>query len=359
MSVWLLFVWLLIILNTAYWVWMMVSICAVPNSSSCEHNEDSITLIVVFKDSYDLVSQHLTHWLNQSATMDLLLVHDGEAGSEFDELGRMISEYPNVRLIAHSKKNIGKKEALEKALSQTSSRWVILTDDDGIPSSSEWVSKSVAHARLTDVEIVLLYGPYLKEKGWLQRSVRFENVLTAWQYFSWWNAGKPYMGIGRNILYGQGVYLQFKNSNPEIASGDDDLFFQSVGTIQNTQALLDPDTFVYSAPPKSLNAWLRQKGRHLTTASSYPWTVKYPLGAFSVSQILVFFAFTWMLWNYSPVIGLLFVIRWLLFFAFGKKALKALHEESLYFYLPFLDVLHGLYLFIMALIMPLRSTKTW
>ena len=54
MSVWLLFVWLLIILNTAYWVWMMVSIGEVPNSSSSEHNEGSVTLIVVFKDSYNL-----------------------------------------------------------------------------------------------------------------------------------------------------------------------------------------------------------------------------------------------------------------------------------------------------------------
>ena len=158
----------------------------------------------------------------------------------------------------------GRKEALKKALSQTSSRWVILTDDDGIPSSSAvGIKKCGTCARRTDAEIVLLYGPYLKEKGWLQRSVRFENVLTAWQYFSWWNAGKPYMGVGRNILYGQSVYRQFKNSNPEIASGDDDLFFQSVGTSQNTQALLDPDTFVYSAPPKSVNAWLPTEGKAL------------------------------------------------------------------------------------------------
>ena len=137
------------------------------------------------------------------------------------------------------------------------------------------------------------------------------------------------------------------------------LFFQIVGNRDNTTALLDPDTFVYSAPPESLKEWLNQKGRHLRASSSYAWKIKYVLGAFSVSQIVVFFAFIWMLWNYSPVLGLLMLVRWVLFFTFGKKALKMLQEESLYPYLPFLDLLHGLYLFTMAILLPFRSTKTW
>ena len=51
------------------------------------------------------------------------------------------------------------------------------------------------------IEVVLGYGAYKKYPGFLNKLIRFETFHTALQYFSYALAGKPYMGVGRNLSY--------------------------------------------------------------------------------------------------------------------------------------------------------------
>lgn len=361
MSIWLLIVGALLIFNTVYWVWMMHSIGEVPASSSDLHNASSVSLIVVFRLSHTLPRRQIERWmLQRGVSLRLCLFHDGESNqAELDELRKFIARWPQITLQVLPKKGSGKKHALADALADVESEWVILTDDDGIPQSHQWITKAVSHAQRSGAQIVILYGPYLRRSGWLQRSIRFENVVTAWQYFSWWRAGRPYMGVGRNLLYSREVCDAYRIIQPEIASGDDDLFFQDVAGRYPVSALIDPDTFVYSEPPDSLTKWLIQKTRHLTTAPHYPWRIKFLLGSFSISQISIPIAFGYLLLKFSYLLGILLGVRWILFYILGRRSLKILQEEALYPYLPILDVLHGLYLGVVAVVWPFRSTKKW
>jgi hypothetical protein len=85
-------------------------------------------------------------------------------------------------------------------------------------------------------EIVLGYGAYHKKKGFLNKLIRWETFHTALQYFSYALAGRPYMGVGRNLSYKKTVFFRHKgfSAHNHVASGDDDLFISTAATNINT-----------------------------------------------------------------------------------------------------------------------------
>ena len=92
------------------------------------------------------------------------------------------------------------------------------------------------------VEVVLGYGAYKKTKGFLNKVIRFETFHTALQYFGYELAGKPYMGVGRNLAYRRDVFLRNKgfSSINHIPSGDDDLFINQVANKKKYNGSIRP-----------------------------------------------------------------------------------------------------------------------
>jgi len=103
-------------------------------------------------------------------------------------------------------------------------------------------------------------------------------------------AGKPYMGVGRNLSYKKDVFLRNKgfSSINQIPSGDDDLFINQVATPSNTKIVIDQDAHTLSEPKKTWSAWMTQKYRHYTTAKYYKASHKFLLGLYSFSLFLVY-----------------------------------------------------------------------
>jgi hypothetical protein len=100
------------------------------------------------------------------------------------------------------------------------------------------------------IEVVLGYGAYKKYPGMLNKFIRFETFHTALQYFSYALAGKPYMGVGRNLSYRKDIFVRNKgfSSINQIPSGDDDLFINMVATKENTAVVIDKDAHTLSEP---------------------------------------------------------------------------------------------------------------
>jgi hypothetical protein len=123
------------------------------------------------------------------------------------------------------------------------------------------------------------------------------------QYLSFAMAGKPYMGVGRNLAYRKSVF--FKNrgfaSHLKIKSGDDDLFVNEIATKENTGIEFSPASFTRSVPEKKFSSWYYQKKRHLTTGKYYRTKHKVLLGIELLSRILFYILFAVGL-NYSSLI---------------------------------------------------------
>jgi hypothetical protein len=120
-------------------------------------------------------------------------------------------------------------------------------------------------------EIVIGYGPYVKEKTFLNKLIRFDAFTIALQYLSYGLAGKAYMGVGRNLSYKKELFFRNKGfaTHYHINSGDDDLFVNQAATTSNVAVVLSKDSFTYSLPAKEMNEWTRQKSRHLSTSGLY------------------------------------------------------------------------------------------
>ena len=166
---------------------------------------------------------------------------------------------------------------------------MLLTDADCTPATPNWIKEMVS-SYTGNTEVVLGYGPYKKEKGLLNLLIRFDTFLVAVNYLSFALAGKPYMGVGRNLSYKKSLFIKNKGfiSHYNIASGDDDLFISEVANKKNTAICIEPDSFVFSEPKKSLKQWIKQKRRHFTTGKKYKLPVQLLLGLFTITQWLFY-----------------------------------------------------------------------
>jgi cellulose synthase/poly-beta-1,6-N-acetylglucosamine synthase-like glycosyltransferase len=227
----------------------------------------------------------------------------------------------------------GKKFPLSIGIKETKNNILLLTDADCMPASNQWINRMISGYYDPKTEIVLGYGPYNKEKSFVNLLVRYDTFMVAMQYLSMALAGKPYMGVGRNLSYQKSLFYKTRGfiSHYNISSGDDDLFISQVANKHNTAIELSPESFVYSKPKQSFKEWFKQKRRHLTTSSKYKAGVKFLLGMFSFTQLLFFGLFISLLvLNIEPMIaGIIFLLRFISQIIVHKKAAITLKEGKL------------------------------
>ncbi len=290
---------------------------------------------------------------------EIILVDDASSDDTFSCMQDFQKENKNLKIIQIPKTatyNGNKKNAITQAIAQAEHEHLLFTDADCIPQSNSWISEMAAHFT-TNKQLVLGYGAYKKNRGWLNKLIRFETLFTAWQYFSYAKVGKPYMGVGRNIAYTKSLFEKEKGfeSHQTIRSGDDDLFVNQVGTKDNTAFCWQSESFTVSEPKTSLSAWLKQKRRHITTANSYKSIHQLLLGVFYISQLLFMgLAFVLLILNYEvKTVLILIVLRYIIYFISFIPASKKLKENDLVLWAPFLE------LFLIVLQMRIFITNLW
>ncbi len=96
--------------------------------------------------------------------------------------------------------------------------WLVFTDANCLPESNQWL-RTMARNFTSRAQIVLGYSGYERGKGWLHKRVSFDNLFTSMRYLGYALAGKPYMGIGRNMAYRKELFMPRKVfSTPEPAT---------------------------------------------------------------------------------------------------------------------------------------------
>lgn len=181
-----------------------------------------------------------------------------------------------------------KKHALTVALQQATYPTVLLTDADCRPASTDWLARMVAPLNDPDKALVLGFSPYEYRPGLLNALIRAETLFTAVQYVSLALAGRPYMGVGRNLAYRTGLFFQNGgfSTHQNVVGGDDDLFVNEVATARNTAVCLDPAAFTWSKPKENWADWRLQKRRHLSVGTYYQPGHKRRLGLLTGSHVL-------------------------------------------------------------------------
>ncbi|OYZ01211.1 MAG: glycosyl transferase family 2 [Sphingobacteriia bacterium 28-36-52] len=315
---------------------------ATEKETSVEH---PVSVIICARDEAHNLVKNLPGVLVQdyATTHEVVLVNDNstdESKYVIDEFRRSFKNLNMIELTQEAKMISGKKFPLSMGIKSAKYEIVLLTDADCVPASENWIKK-MQGAYEDETEIVLGYGAYHKKPGLLNKLIRFETFHTALQYFSYALAGKPYMGVGRNLSYKKELFFKNKgfSSINQIPSGDDDLFINQVATADNTAILLDHDTHTLSDAKNSWGEWMTQKYRHYSTGKYYKPIHKFLLGLYSFSLFLVYplLVLSILFLNWQLAVGV-FALRFIVQAIVLYKGMNKLNEKDLYPWFLFLDI---------------------
>jgi poly-beta-1,6-N-acetyl-D-glucosamine synthase len=275
---------------------------------------------------------------------EVVVVNDCSFDNSADILKEFSNKHINLKVVTIKEDEVyshGKKVALMMGIKGASHEHLLLTDADCKPESKDWLRNMMQHFT-NETEIVLGYGAYEKQKGFLNKMIRFDTFMIALQFLSFSIARKTYMGTGRNLAYKKSLFFKMKGfaSHYHIESGDDDLFVNEAATKQNSRVEVSIESHTISRVKKTLKDWFRQKRRHVTTYRHYNNESKLRLAVLSGSQVLFFGTFiTLLILQFQPMIVIsLFALRLLIQIIIFNKSMKFLAEKDLLLFSPLIEL---------------------
>jgi len=319
------------VIQIFYWLWYY----AAPlfyRSEDSENRYPPVSVIICARNEAANIKMFLPSILEQDyPSYEVILVNDCSEDGSDDILGEYLQKYKHLKIssitrdprFAHNKKFaqfIGIKAASNELL--------VFTDADCQPQSDKWL-KIMVSGFDEKTEIILGYGGYMREKGLLNRYIRYDSTFIAMQYLGMALKKIPYMGVGRNLAYCRSIFFRNKGFGEynHVISGDDDLFINSVATKQNTKVELRIESHTKSVPASSFAEFLSQKERHFTTARYYKPLHQILLFLEPLARLIYYGTFIFLvtvlyLWPYLIAIFLIRLIIQSIIIAYTQKKLN-------------------------------------
>jgi len=234
-----LFLSLVLVLHLLYYVLIFRRVADAPIHNAIATNQPKITLLICFKDEVDRVDTLMEAVLSQSVD-DIVLADDLSSDGTYEKL--LDYKSARVQVIRATMDRPGKKQVMQDGLAAAKYDRILVTDADCVPASDDWS----AHMNNIDKPLTLGYGPMTKTGTLTNQFSRFETYLTAMQYIGYALWGRPYMGVGRNMIIDRKLRYAHRDriKGKDLASGDDDLTINAIATAENTGICLHPDAFV-------------------------------------------------------------------------------------------------------------------
>lgn len=300
------------------------------------NNLPPVSVVICAKNEADNLTEYLPKILSQDyPEFEVVVVNDCSWDNTEDVLREYGKIFPNLKPILIKEDDYykhGKKFALMVGIKGTKYEHLLFTDGDCYPTSTQWI-KEMMQGYGAGKEIVIGYGPYKKEKSFLNKLIRFDTFMIGMQYLSAGLSNKTYMGVGRNLSYKKELFFKNKGfaTHYHITSGDDDLFVNQAATAANSSVVISKDSFTYSVPAKTFTEWNRQKARHLSTGNLYTSSSKNRLVMLHLANYLFWglaiLAFTRIDW--IIVTGSLFLLKNIIQFIALYKGGEKLDEKDI------------------------------
>ncbi|MCR5456299.1 MAG: glycosyltransferase [Bacteroidales bacterium] len=298
-----------------------------------------VSVVICAKNEADNLKARLGYVLDQDyPDFEVVVVNDQSTDDTELILDEYKQKYPNLYVteISHNPQfRQGKKLALTIGIKAAKHEWLLLTDADCIPVSKNWIRTMSQHFTEGN-DFVLGYGGYEERSGLLNKLIRYDAGFIALQYFTFAEAGMPYMGVGRNLAYRKSLFVKSKGfmSHSRLMSGDDDLFVNENAKKRRVAVSYHPESFTTCESKETFHQWNTQKQRHFSASERYKGSHKFLLALEPMARSL-FYLGAVALSFFEPLYlltGTLFLTRYLVFMyticktanKFNIKGVKAL-----------------------------------
>jgi len=308
-------------------------------------NTPPASIVICARNEDDNLVEFLPRIFEQDyPEFEVVVVNDCSWDNTSDLLKEFGLKHPNLKIVTIKEDDTyshGKKVALMMGIKGATHEHMLLTDADCRPNSKDWLRNMMQHFT-GETEIVLGYGAYEKQSGFLNKIIRYDTFMIALQYLSFALAGKTYMGTGRNLAYKKSLFFKMKGfaSHYHIDSGDDDLFINEAATKRNSHIEVSVVNHTVSRVKSTFKSWFSQKRRHVTTFKFYNKGSKFRLMTISFSQYSFFISFVVsLIFQFHPILVLsLFALRLLIQIIIFNKSMKQLAEKDLLLLAPFIEI---------------------
>lgn len=235
----------------------------------------AVSVIVCAHNEYDNLQDYLSILLEQDyPCYEVIVVDDcSEDGSDL-LLERWSRQYGNLyhTFVPRGARVLSnKKLALTIGIKAAHHDYLLLTDADCRPESKFWIREMMQGFANQQTELVLGFSPYFEKKGLLNHIIGYDTLFNGLQYMGMARAGKPYMGVGRNLAYKRETFFSVGGFKGLLGNraGDDDLFVNRIANAANTVVVNNPNSIVWSVPKTTWREWFHQKRRHLSVSPQY------------------------------------------------------------------------------------------
>lgn len=312
-----------------------------------------LSVIIYAREEVENLRRNLTAVLEQDyPQFEVIVINDGNTDESEDYLTLQVEKYPNLyhSFVPSSSRYISRKKlAITLGIKASKYDWLVFTEANCLPGSNQWL-RTMARNFTSHAQIVLGYSGYERGKGWLHKRASFDNLFTSMRYLGYALAGKPYMGIGRNMAYRKELFYAQKgfSAHLNLQRGDDDLFINKTATSENTRVETDANAVVRVQPVFRTKDWQEEKISYMATAHFYRG-IQRNLSGFETTTRLLFHA-TWIAalvigilnfhWLVAGIAFLMFALRYTMQALIINKTAKDLGEKRRYFFtLPVFDIL--------------------
>lgn len=335
----LLFLFLIAFIAMCFYYFNQIKPLASFKSICLEESKDElpVSIIICARNEDDNLTEFLPKVLTQHyKQFEVIVVNDCSYDNTENVIDEFMKIFPNLKKVTIKEDDYykhGKKYAVLIGIKGAQYNNLLFIDADCYPSGDDWLA-SMSKGFVNKKEIVLGYGAYQKEDGFLNKLIRFDTFLIATNYLSAAIKGKAYMGVGRNLAYTKELFYKEKGfaKHYHIVSGDDDLFINQACSADNTNVSISNNAITYSIAKKNFTDWKRQKQRHLSTAPHYNSSSKLMITMGYASQYFFYMSFISLLFFKTTFIfalaGLFFKI--IIQLSITNKAAKKLNEIDLW-----------------------------
>lgn len=336
---------------------------AVPRSPEAE----ALSVVICARNEKSNLQRLLPQLMQQQyPSFEVIVVDDCSQDGTKDFLDEVKKEYPGLRSI-HIEQTpphiTAKKYALTMGIKHAKNDILVLTDADCLPATEHWLVGMATAFKKEQIQFVLGFSQYEKQAGLLNSFIRYETLHTGLMYLGAALAGRPYMGVGRNLAYRKSFFLEKKGfiKHRTVTGGDDDLFVNQHAHKGNTTVRYGQDTLVYSVPKSTWKEWYRQKLRHMMAGKLYKKRSKLRLGIYTAALLVFWITFVALLsLGIEPywVIGG-FLIRTTFLYYLVVAGSKRLGAQFTDWSILLLDFLSVFYYFFIGLAAFFTKKTTW
>ncbi|MBP6065543.1 glycosyltransferase [Bacteroides sp.] len=255
-----------------------------------------LSVVICARNESENLLRNLPSVLEQDyPNFEVVVINDGSTDESTQVLSDLEEKYPHLyhSFTPESARYISRKKlALTLGIKASKHNWLVFTEANCQPVSNQWL-RLMARNFTPRTEIVLGYNSYERGKGWRHRYIAFDSLFNSLRYLGFALAGRPYMGMGRNMAYRKELFFNKKgySSHLNLQRGEDDLFINQIATPTNTRVETDSNAVIRMRAIERHKDWKEEKMSYLATSRCFKGFQRYLLGFETTSRLLFYATF--------------------------------------------------------------------